>query len=140
MPLQRKKQPKKHSATYWRKKCVTWAKTKAKERDGYQCQHCPRNKVQGWQIHGSHILPEGTYPLMSAEPYNIIALCADCHTGGSFPGAYAHSVKKSWHNHPLYFAEWFEKKWPGRYKELNEMAEEKRKHIVNWEKKYNELP
>ena len=133
MPLKRKKQPKKHSSTYWRKKCVWWAKIKAKERDGYQCQFCGIGKDQK-QIHASHILPEEAYPLMSAEPFNIIALCATHHTGGWF-----NNTEPSWHEDPMYFSDWFNNKWPRRYKKLRAMAEEKKKHIVNWEKQWSEI-
>lgn len=131
MPLQRRKD-KKRSPTYYRKKCVTWAKTEAKKRDGYICQHCGRSKDQGWQIHGSHILPEGTYVSMSADVDNIIALCATCHTGG-----WRGNKNTSWHNDPIYFAEWFNKKYPGKYSELRKRSQDI--IVVNWENKWEEI-
>ena len=130
------KKPKKHSPTWYRKKCVTWAKIEAKTRDNYTCQYCGK-KAEGSNLHGSHILPEGSYPLMSAEPANIIALCAEHHLGGISPRL--NRQFESWHSHPILFAKWFEEKWPGRYQELREMAEEKRKHVVNWEARWNEI-
>lgn len=125
-----------HSPTWYRKKCVAWAKKKAKERDGYACQFCGK-KGTGMQIHGSHILPEGAYPLMSAEPYNIISLCAEHHVGGSNP--YMNRAFESWHSHPLKFAAWFEGRWPGRFQELRDMNEEKKRHLVNWQKRWEEI-
>src|SRR3990167_7502188 len=122
------KKLKKHSATYYRKKCVTWAKLEARKRDGDRCQYCGVSKVQGYAIHGSHILPEGTYVSMSADVDNIIALCAVHHLSGANPRM--GSKQPSWHGDPLLFAEWFNKKYPGRIKELRAMAEEKKKHIV----------
>ena len=76
--------------------------------------------------HGSHILPEGAYPLMSAEPYNILTLSYREHINW-------------WHKSPLESAAWFNQKWPGRYKELRAMNDEKKKHIVNWELKYKQI-
>lgn len=125
---------KKHSPTWFRKKCVDWAKKQAKQRDKYTCQYCGK-KAEGSGMHGSHILPEGSYPLMSAEPDNIIALCAEHHLGGISP--HLNRQFESWHSHPVKFGLWFNRKWPGRYKALRSMADEKRKHIVNWEKEYN---
>lgn len=127
------------SPTWYRKKCVGHAKTEAKIRDNYICQHCGKSKAQGWVIHGSHILPEGAYTLMSAEPYNIIALCSICHMGGYSSWGIGIAKVKSWHGDPLYFSEWFNKKWPGRYDKLREMDKEKRTHVVNWEKTYREF-
>ena len=131
------KKLKKHSATYYRKKCGTWAKLEARKRDGDRCQYCGVTRASGAAIHGSHILPEGAYPLMSAEPYNIIALCAVHHLSGANPRM--GNREPSWHGDPILFAKWFEEKWPGRYKELRVMAEEKLKHIVNWEAKWCEI-
>lgn len=127
---------KKKSPTYYRKKCVTWAKLEARKRDGDRCQYCGRAKPEV-VINGSHVLPEGAYPLMSAEPYNIIALCSSHHTGGVNP--HMNRATESWHSHPMKFAKWFEEKWPGRYKELRVMADEKLKHIVNWELKWEQI-
>ena len=116
---------KKKSPTWYRKKCVANAKLEAKKRDKGICQRCSK-KVEGANAHGSHILNEGSYPLMSAEPYNIILLCYYDHINW-------------WHKSPLDASKWFNEKWPGRYKELWEMAEEKKKHVVNWKLKYEEL-
>lgn len=118
-------------ATNWRKKCVVWAKLEARKRDNDTCQYCGVTRKSGASIHGSHVLPEGAYPLMSAEPYNIIALCAVHHLAGANPRM--GNKSPSWHGDPLYFAEWFEKKWPGRYKKLREMDREKQRHIVDWQ-------
>src|SRR3990167_358823 len=116
MPKVKKKQ-KKPPPTSFRKKCVLWAKIEAKTRDNWTCQYCGKSKLSGWAIHGSHILPEGAYPLMSAEPYNIIALCAICHQGGFSSYGIGRATVPSWHGDPLFFAKWFEEKWPGRYRD-----------------------
>jgi hypothetical protein len=122
--------------TWYRKKCVEIAKKIAKSRDNYTCQYCGKRGT-GMQIHGSHILPEGAYPLMSAEPYNIIALCAEHHVGGS--SSHMNRTLESWHSHPIKFSQWFNNTWPGRYKELVRLSEEKRNHVVNWKARYEEM-
>ena|SRR3990167_969841 len=126
--------PKEKSTTWWRKKCVTRAKLKARERDKDTCQYCGKSKTQGYAIHGSHILPEGAYVSMSADIDNIIALCAVHHLSGANPRM--GSKEPSWHGDPIFFAEWFNKKWPGRYDELRKRAQVMK--VVNWEKRYNE--
>jgi hypothetical protein len=76
--------------------------------------------------HASHVLPEGAYPLMSAEPYNIITLSYRQHINW-------------WHKNPIEAAIWFEEKWPGRYKELRAMNEEKKTHLVNWQQRWEDI-
>ncbi len=119
-----------------RKRCVGVAKEKAKALVGYKCEHCGRSKKQGWQMHGSHIHPEGVYKSMSADVDNIICLCAACHTGGFWKNA----TKPSWHEDPIYFADWFRNKYPERYL----LLEERKKKTIqlseqHWEQKYKEL-
>ena len=130
------KKPKNKPPTWYRKKCVNQAKLEARKRDNDTCQFCGMRYPQV-AIHGSHILPEGAYPLMSAEPYNIIALCAVHHLSGANPRM--GSREPSWHGDPIFFADWFNNKWPGRYQKLQKMNEEKRTHVVNWEKTWNSL-
>lgn len=113
------------SVTWYRKKCVEEAKKKAKERDNYVCQRCFK-KVEGSNAHGSHILNEGSYPLISAEPDNIITLCYRDHINW-------------WHKCPHDASEWFNEKWPGRIKELRAMNEEKKTHLVNWQREYEKI-
>lgn len=74
---------------------------------------------------------------MSDEPYNMIVLCAVHHLSGANPRM--GSKEPSWHGDPMLFAEWFEKKWPGRIKELRAMDLEKRKHLVDWERRWSEI-
>ena len=130
-----KRKPKKKSPTWYRKKCVAIAKEEAKKRDKYACQHCPRTKAQGYQMHGNHIKPEGVYPGLSADEDNIITLCARCHVGG----AWKNDSEPSWHEDPLYFADWFEKKYPGKKQMLNELAQSVLHQVINWEKLYKEI-
>lgn len=129
---------KKHSPTYWRKKCVVWAKLEARKRDRDQCQYCGATREQGYSIHGSHILPEGAYVSMSAEPDNIIALCAVHHLSGVNPRM--GKKEPSWHSHPLLFAEWFRLKWPGRKEQLYKKAQESLKNSpIDWKKRFEEI-
>ena len=126
------KNKKKRSQSYFRKKCVELAKTEAKERDGYVCQYCGRAKANGFVIHASHILPEGTYTSMSADVDNIIALCASHHLSGANPRM--GSSEPSWHSHPMLFSAWFHKRWPGRFVKLQKRAQDIK--VINWELKY----
>ena len=126
---------KKYSPTHWRKKCVTWAKLEARRRDGDRCQFCGVSRKQGYSIHGSHILPEGAYVSMSADPENIIALCAVHHLSGANPRM--GYKEPSWHGDPLFFASWFKKKWPGRYEKL--LLKARKLKVIDWEKKWKEI-
>lgn len=96
-----------------RQKCIELAKKLAKERDSYTCQKpgCGRSKAAGDQIHAGHILPV-TYGLTAANPDNLIALCARCHTLSPY----------SWHQNPIENAAWFNLKFPGRYERLRKIA------------------
>lgn len=69
---------------------------------------------------------------MSADVDNIIALCATHHLAGSNPRMGAN--EPSWHSHPLLFAQWFEQKWPGRFKQLQKRAQIIQ--VVNWENRW----
>ena len=128
---------KKRSSTFYRKKCVAWAKEQAKKRDGYCCQYCGVSKARGASIHASHILPEGAYPLMSVEPLNIISLCAVHHLAGANPRM--SSREPSWHGDPTLFAKWFSQNYPGLEKRLREMDREKERHLVDWKRRWEEL-
>ena len=123
------------SPTWFRKRCVQWAKDEAKTKAGYVCEHCGASKAQGYQMHGSHILAEGSHPIMSDRPENILCLCAKCHVGGMWDN----SKNPSWHDDPMYFAGWFNNKWPNRYKELLEQEKELCTHVVNWPKRWEEI-
>lgn len=127
---------KKNESEVMRKRCVELAKKIARVSVGEICEHCGKRKIDGWQMHGSHIHPEGVYKSMSADVDNILCLCASCHTGGFWKG----SKKPSWHEDPIYFSDWFKKKYPERYREL-----EKRKRqsiqcdLYYWTTKLTEL-
>lgn len=112
-----RKQAKKHTNSWWRKKRVEEAKTKAKERDNYTCQRCGRSSEQGYQIHGSHIYPEGSYHSLSANVLNIMAKCAQCHMW--------------WHENPAESGKWIREKFPERMKELDKLSREITK--IDWE-------
>lgn len=85
-------------------KCVKLAKDIAKTRDKYTCQHCWRKT----NIHWSHIINEAKSHRLAINPYNIKALCYNCHL--------------NWrHKNPLEASEWFENKRPWRKEELQKL-------------------
>lgn len=114
---------KEKTKTWYRKKLVERAKKIAIERDGGICQRCGKSKISGWQIHGSHVFPEGKYHGMSVNTENIKALCAQCHMW--------------WHENPLASSEWFRGKFPVRYKKLKKLS--LKTIIVDWKKEYEDL-
>ena len=121
----------KNPAAVLRKKCVELAKTIAKTRDNYTCRYCGAKKPDV-QIHGSHIYGEGTYHSMSADPDNIIALCAKHHVGGYWKN----NNDVSWHESPMEMAEWFQTNYPELYKSLKERSRENiQADRFYWEKK-----
>lgn len=87
----------------WRKEAVELAKKIAKQRDEYTCVTCGKSADQGYQIHGSHILPESKFHRLSVEPLNIMAQCFKCHS--------------LWHEHPKGQG-WFDEMYPTRLKDL----------------------
>lgn len=109
----------------WKTKAVDEAKRIAKERENYRCQKCPKTKEQGWQMHGSHIMPV-EYGGTAADPDNILCLCASCHSMG----------RKSMHEDPIEFSRWYEEKFPGKYDILRKQALDYTKNPfpkINWE-------
>jgi hypothetical protein len=107
---------KSHTNAWYRKKCVEIAKMISKHRDNYTCVTCGRTAEQGWQMHGSHVFPEGRFARISAEPMNIICQCAKCHM--------------EWHEHPLKAREWFDDKFPGLYNKISKMENLLGKEII----------
>tara|TARA_R100000479_G_scaffold104925_1_gene52424 strand:- start:1028 stop:1507 length:480 start_codon:yes stop_codon:yes gene_type:complete len=91
---------------WYSKKLDTIAKTFAKERDKYKCQHS-NVKVSGSNAHGSHVIPVSAGLILRWDLDNIKCLCH-------------HSHINWWHKNPLESAEWFEKKFPDRWKYLIE--------------------
>ncbi len=79
------------------------------------------------QLHGSHIYPESMYIAMSADPDNILMLCAHCHL-------------KKWHEHPINAHEWFKKKYLHLYKILKKRSQNLPVcDIMFWKTKYEKL-
>lgn len=118
--------------TWYRKKAVEVAKLIAKHLGNYVCCRCGKSAASGYQMHGSHILPESKFHRMSCVVSNIMCQCARCHM--------------DWHEHPLAQREWFDEKFPGRYDKLKKMDEEFSKEYIKpdykkiWEnlkKQYN---
>jgi len=81
-------------------------KTYIKKRDQHTCQWC-KNKVSGRNEQWSHIIPKGSDSFLRWHPLNTKVLCLSCH--------------RKWHNSPLEATEWFNKKYPGRYKYLKKI-------------------
>ena len=113
----RPKTKKGKSQEWYRKKCVGWAKLKAKERDNYICQKCGK-KVEGANAHGSHIYNEGAHRVMAAEIENILCMCYYCHINW-------------WHKSPVEAADWFKEKFPELAEKLRLRAQ--KIYPVNWE-------
>lgn len=85
-----------------RKQNVEIAKMIAKIRDKRTCQWCWKKT----NIHWSHIINEARDHRLACDPYNIKALCYNCHF---------------WlrHKDPVLAGERFNKKFPWRYKKLH---------------------
>ena len=115
-PLKKRRSRENWTNEDWRKESVEWAKKIAKHLAHYICVKSGKSSEQGYQMHGSHILPEGKYHRMSVVVDNIMDQCARCHL--------------SWHENPLAQHKWFNEKFPGRYKKLLEMDKEFSKSII----------
>jgi len=112
-----------------RKRAVTMAKRIVREKSGFRCVKCGKGEPLN-QTQGSHILPEGRYPGMSADLDNILCLCAGCHMWSS----------DSWHENPLAAAEFFHERYPGLYDTLKERAKDTTpKDSTFWERKIEYL-
>lgn len=110
-----RKRAKTKTNAWYRKQAVEIAKKISKHIDNYTCVTCGRSAEQGWQMHGSHILPESRYLRLSVEPENIMCQCAKCHM--------------IWHESPKE-QNWFEEKYPERLKRLRGMEAEFQKQII----------
>jgi hypothetical protein len=119
-----------------RKKCVQIAKDISKKRDDYKCQYCGIGKPQR-QVHSHHIFHEGMFKSMSADPENLLTLCATHHQGGVWMKS---SSGFNFHNSPRESTEWFMEKYPERYKRLKEKSLQYAKlDMQYWITKLNEL-
>ena len=113
----------------FKKKSIELAKKIAKDRANWTCEKCGRSKRQGWQLHGSHIIPV-EYGNTAAMPENILCLCASCHSMG----------RDSAHENPVPFSRWLETKFPGRYDKLWLIARDvKPIRPSEWKEKYEKL-
>ena len=83
---------------------VELAKLIAKVRDKYTCQHCWKTARQT-SIHASHIINEARDHRLASDPYNIKALCYNCHINRR-------------HKNPIEASQRFNEKRPWRYDEL----------------------
>lgn len=83
---------------------IELAKLIAKARDKYTCQHCWKTSKET-SIHASHIINEAKDHRLASDPYNIKALCYNCHINRR-------------HKNPLEASDRFKEKRPWRYDEL----------------------
>lgn len=83
---------------------VEIAKLIAKVRDKYTCQHCWKTAKET-AIHASHIINEARDHRLASDPYNIKALCYNCHINRR-------------HKNPIEASQRFNGKRPWRYDEL----------------------
>lgn len=122
-PRKKIRRQKKGSLTYWKNKAISEAKRVVRSKG--ECERCGQTD----NLQGSHIIPLSASSLIGADTDNILCLCVSCHLYW-------------WHRHPLAASEWFNEKWPGRKKELEDQA----KSLVNnkptaddWKAKYESL-
>lgn len=125
--MQKKVSSSKGSKKNYRNKAISLAKLIAKRRDRYTCQRCGKVRGDG-QIHASHIIPVAKGSLLSADPDNIIALCAGCHK----------TRVDSWHQSPLH-QDWFNEKFPGKKEDLMKRFEQRNIAPYEWEELYRKL-
>ncbi len=109
--------------SWYRKKAIELAKTIAKERDGYICQRCGKNRDTG-QIQASHDISVGQCIWLAADINNITTLCAYCHL-------------RWWHSNPIEAGKWHEDQFPERHAYIIEKKKHQEK--VNWEQVYKDL-
>lgn len=101
-----------------RKECVKIAKEISKIKDKHTCQYCGIGKPQR-QVHSHHIFHEGMFKAMSADPDNLLTLCATHHQGGVWMRS---NSGFNFHNSPRESTEWFMEHYPERYKLLKERS------------------
>jgi 5-methylcytosine-specific restriction endonuclease McrA len=119
-----------------RKKAVQLAKDISKNKDRYKCCYCGVGKPQR-MVHSHHFFHEGLYKAMSADPDNLITLCASHHQGGMYMRS---NDGFNFHNSPRESTEWFIEHYPERYKIL--LARSKQYQKLDrqfWENKIKEL-
>lgn len=126
-PRKKIRRKKKGSLSDWKSKAISEAKRVARS-IGY-CEKCNRTE----NLQGSHIIAVGNSTLIAADVDNILCLCYSCHLGNG-----------GWHLDPSANIDWFDAKWPGRRKELQERADKMRNAPTkplaeDWHQKYLKL-
>ena len=126
-PRNKIRRKKKGSLSYWKAKAITEAKRVARS-IGY-CEKCYGTE----NLQGSHIIAVGNSTLIAADVDNILCLCWHDHLGNG-----------GWHLDPSANIDWFDAKWPGRRKMLQERADRMRNAPTkptaeDWHQKYLEL-
>lgn len=118
-----KKRRKKSPRVVWKQKAIAQAKFNVRTKAKGICDHCLKfTKV----LNGSHV-QSVRHEATAADEDNIIALDYGCHIYW-------------WHKYPLEAAEWFESKWPGRYKRLQQKAQQIVKYTEeDWKRIYKAL-
>jgi len=75
-----------------------------KKRDKFRCQWCGSPD----HLQASHIIPKREGLVCRWNTENVITLCLRCHL-------------ETWHKNPLWAAEWFHEKYPGKYRILKKL-------------------
>jgi hypothetical protein len=70
-------------------------------------------------VHSHHAWHEGMFKAMSADPDNLITLCASHHQGGMYMRS---NDGFNFHNSPRESTEWFMEHYPERYAELKKRS------------------
>ena len=123
VPYKKKKRIKRSTRVKYKKLAIEQAKFNVRTKAHGICEKCiKRTKV----LHGAHV-QSVRHEATCADEDNLMALCYHCHFN-------------VWHKYPLEAAEWFEKKWPGRYKRLQKKAQSIVKYTdQDWKGIYEKL-
>jgi len=131
-----KKRTPQQEKEFVRKKAVKLAKEISKKRDKYKCRYCGIGKPRR-MVHSHHIFHEGLFKAMSADPDNLITLCASHHQGGQWMRS---NDKFNFHNSPRESTEWLMETYPQLYKKLKKRSLKIRPlSIIYWERKIEKL-
>ena len=87
-------------------------------RDNFTCQWCGK-KVSRQNAHLSHVIPKSQGNYLRWDENNLKTLCFNCHIG-------------KWHHNPLEAIDWFESKFPKRWKYLQENQHKIAKFNNEW--------
>lgn len=118
--MAKRKTPK--DKTYWINKNDDLAREINRLRAGNKCERCSKDG-NFWQVHWAHIFGRETKSMRWLEE-NALLLCAQCHIWN--------------HDYPTEYAEWFNSKWPGRKKKLQNLYNQNRPLTIQFYQAENE--